>query len=735
MELRVRRKHRGQRKLCFIEESQPLSIQTHAEFASPPSESNKFEARRDPYSRFYSALSALREEFYRIGRFDDANAKLDELCKLLALKVLDSRHPVAGHSSRLSLRYLVEIAKRNYGDEGRLASAIHDVYHELAERFPDEIMSFGSRQGLNLSTDDDEFAVALLPLLEALPIANIDDSERWSFDGVNEAFGHFIQDSFRNRKEDAQYMTPPEVVSSLVDIAIQDILNDLNGDALTEPILVADPTCGVGSFLGAMYRHACYRPFGSGVFADHLRLFGQDKVERMVRLSCVNLKIFTGIDATIRQGNSVLSPSSLADIEGKVDLILTNPPFGASFESQELLKHCTEKQLPTLHALARRHSLPKSLDSEYILLDRELSLLKPGGRLLMIVPDHVVSTSGFSETFRLALLRFADLVAVFDLPTETFAQAGTRTKTSVVYLRRRGGRSNSDQRRHVFMATSEDLGFRVVSRTGATVKRIVGHNDMDLIAKAYKRFRESSPPVVDIACLSNKPSAAAVASGRLLNNRWTAGFYQAERLQALQRIERRCAGDFSQERLIELVTIDPDCKERVLADNQNRCISVLHVREDTCIDLNAVENYRPTTAGIRCQTGDVLLSKINPRIPRICVVPEVPWRLGCSTEFAVMRPVNNLVSPWELLLLLRSGPVQAQMRTLTSGTSSSHNRIKDRDLATIIIPIPKPKTSAARELAKAAKLLEDGTRQHYRATGTILGCFGRIESLLGDRAI
>ena len=33
---------------------------------------------------------------------------------------------------------------------------------------------------------------------------------------LNEAFGHFIQDSFRNRKEDAQYMTPPEVVSAAV---------------------------------------------------------------------------------------------------------------------------------------------------------------------------------------------------------------------------------------------------------------------------------------------------------------------------------------------------------------------------------------------------------------------------------------------------------------------------------------------------------------------------------------
>jgi type I restriction-modification system DNA methylase subunit len=506
----------------------------------------------------------------------------------------------------------------------------------------------------------------------------------------------------------------------------------LAGDAPLKPILVADPTCGVGSFLAAMYRHALHTPVGRGVLADHLRLMGQDKVERMVRLACVNLKIFAGTDATIVQGNSVLPPSSLANVQGKVDLILTNPPFGASFESQELLRQLDKDQLPTLHALARRQSLPKWLDSEYILLDRELSLLRPGGRLLMVVPDHVVSTSGFAEAFRLMLLRLGELVAVYNLPTETFAQAGTRTKTSVIYLRRKGKEADQPQSKHVFMATSEDLGFRVVSRTGATVKRIIGRNDMETIAEIYGKFRQSAPPVADIVCLSRQPSVAAVAADHLLNNRWTAGFYQTERLQALQKIEQGCTREFAQERLVDLVAIDPESKERVLADEQNRCISVLHVREDGCIDLKAVDNYRPTTPGIRCRTGDVLLSKINPRIPRICVVPETPWQLGCSTEFAVMR-TGDRISRWALLLLLRSGAVQAQIRTLTSGTSSSHNRIKDRDLATIIIPVPKPNTSAAKELAHAAKLLERGTTQQYIAASTIVDCFGRAEVLLSER--
>lgn len=688
------------------------------------------ETRREPYERFYATLKTLREEFHRIGRFDDANAKLDELCKLLVLKVLDARHPLGKHCSRLDCGYLRSLAKTRHGSETRIAAALHDVYHQLAEQFPDEMAAFGSRNGLNISPEDDDFALALLPLLDSLPETAAGE-QRWSFDGVNEAFGHFIQDSFRNRKEDAQYMTPPEVVCPITDVAIQDIVLDLGGKVPREPLLVADPTCGVGSFLAAMYRHALHTVLGKETLAAHLRFFGQDKVERMVRLACVNLKIFAGVDATIRQGNSILPPSSLADIQGKVDLILTNPPFGATFDAQELMQASTEEQLPTLHALARRQALPRSLDSEYILLDREVALLKPGGRLLMVVPDHLVSAGGFSEAFRLMLQRIANLLAVFDLPPEAFAQAGTRTKTSVVYLQRKADSAGGARSHCVFMATAEDLGFRVVSRSGATMKRIVGRNDMELITEIYRKFRQSATPTAEIACLSRRPSVAVVASDRLLNNRWTAGFYQTDRLQALQDIEHRIAGEFIHQRLVDLVLIDPDGKARVLADGQNRCISVLHIRDDGCIDLKAVDTYRPTTPGKRCRPGDILLSKINPRIPRVCVVPETPWQLGCSSEFAVMRPVNNRVSPWVLLLLLRSGPVQAQIRTLTSGTSSSHNRVKDRDLAAVVIPMPKPGTAAAKELADAAETLREATRRQYVATRTMLECFDRVEALLG----
>jgi hypothetical protein len=281
------------------------------------------------------------------------------------------------------------------------------------------------------------------------------------------------------------------------------------------------------------------------------------------------------------------------------------------------------------------------------------------------------------------------------------------------------------------MATCNDLGFRVVSRAGASIKRTAGHNDVHEIVEAYRGFTQHRYDAGAIVRLRESPPAAAVPGNELLNDRWTAGFYKTERLAALQRIEQLKAKGFEARPLPELASIDSGRSERIRADDDNRCISVLHISENGCVDLRAVAAYRPATACVRCRPGDVLLSKINPRIPRLCVVPETEWNLACSTEFAVLRCRPGGVPPWEFSLLLRSDAVQSQIRALTSGTSSSHNRIKNRDLCSIIVPTPSRGSTAARTLKDLARRCEQATRQEYAAQSGIAACFSALERLTG----
>ena len=58
-------------------------------------------------------------------------------------------------------------------------------------------------------------------------------------------------------------------------------------------------------------------------------MIGQDKVERMVRLSKINALLLGCNISNINIGNSIIGNSKINSHIGSVNMIFTNPPFGA----------------------------------------------------------------------------------------------------------------------------------------------------------------------------------------------------------------------------------------------------------------------------------------------------------------------------------------------------------------------------------------------------------------------
>lgn len=141
---------------------------------------------------------------------------------------------------------------------------------------------------------------------------------------------------------------------------------------------------------------------------------------------------------------------------------------------------------------------------------------------------------------------------------------------------------------------------------------------------------------------------------------------------------------------------------------------MLHVGADGVISFREVEVYTPKFQGLPCRAGDVLISKINPRIPRVCVVPETTYPLACSTEFEILEPKAGM-DPHLLAAILVSPVVQTQIECLTSGTSSSHNRIKDVELEQVLIPLPRNGSDLSKRLADIGARLRDALEQKYAA--------------------
>lgn len=621
------------------------------------------------YTNFYESLSGLREELHSTGRLDDSNAKLDEIIKILALYHSAYKGWIESDSMTALIkrggkdRYLVRDLKRLFKQCAKLPQF----------RNSDGSSIFGPNPHINLQDTENQFVFSLIQSVNVGYKATLDSNrDGHKFDLLNESFGHFVRDNFRNNTEDAQYMTPPEVVDFMCRWAIHDILSE-DPKAFNKEFLVADPSCGVGSFLASFYSHI------NAINALHnknISLIGQDKVDRMVRLSKINLMLFDSVTNYVECGNSLIGSKFLNNFNGKVDLILTNPPFNAKFDSGKIANE-PRNNFPLLSDI---ETLASKVDSELLFVDREMSLLKEGGRLLVVLPDSSISARGMPSILRERLTDIAEIKGIVELPAVTFAQAGTRTKTAILYLQKK---PEPDHRKLCIVSKVNSLGYEVVMRKGVPVKRYEGNNDLAPLIEVIKRadLNNSKRGV-----LLDEPTCVLEHGTELIQNSWTPAHYSARKIKA----EKSMAQDsgFEVRLLSDLANFETKQRRRLKNEPSSKCISVLHIIGDGFINFNDLMTYQPKTRGNVCFEGDVLFSKINPRIPRVLVVPKFDFPTVCSPEFEIIRAKPDIDRYWLAFVLQEQG-VLDQIQSLTSGTSSSHNRIKANDLANVKIPVPK----------------------------------------------
>ena len=223
----------------------------------------------------------------------------------------------------------------------------------------------------------------------------------------------------------------------------------------------------------------------------------------------------------------LLEPNSL-------DLILTNPPFGAPkakkteekkdvaalmahFRSDidfDVIKGGGGLMTPSPGGMAMGCKPDKKgvwkdkdagVDLSVLFLDRCLQLLKPGGRLVMIVPDSLLCNAN-TRYVREYLIGKKDeatgqfhggkaiVKAVVSLPADTFKLAGTGAKTSILYAQKRKAKKDEPTRfvdesqTDVFMAVADTLGYAVKNNQEVYTEggKFIP-NDLVPIVGAYRR--------------------------------------------------------------------------------------------------------------------------------------------------------------------------------------------------------------------------------------------------------
>ncbi|OZC50775.1 hypothetical protein CH267_22225 [Rhodococcus sp. 06-621-2] len=101
----------------------------------------------------------------------------------------------------------------------------------------------------------------------------------------------------------------------------------------------------------------------------------------------------------------------------------------------------------------------------------------------------------------------------------------------------------------------------------------------------------------------------------------------------------------------------------------------------------------------------ILVSKLNPRIPRIWAPKGIGVNAIASTEFVVMTPSSGIDRSF-LTWLMKSDAVTSRMKLLATGTTGSHARIHPRQIAALEVVIPDEA-----EQSSIAAVLDDASRE------------------------
>jgi type I restriction enzyme M protein len=198
-------------------------------------------------------------------------------------------------------------------------------------------------------------------------------------------------------------------------------------------------------------------------------IYGTDANDRMARTSKMNMIMHGDGHGGVHHHDGFLNINGI--FEGRFDIILTNPPFGANVEPTDKVLEVDIKVNPAAEerylkeygdlyreaqgrvkaalnqSIAKLFELPKSatnskgettygkIKTEVLFIERCLDLLKPGGRLGIVLPEGIFNNPSLAYVREFTEDR-AFLRAVVSLPQETFVSSGASVKCSLLFLQK-----------------------------------------------------------------------------------------------------------------------------------------------------------------------------------------------------------------------------------------------------------------------------------------------------------
>jgi type I restriction enzyme M protein len=184
---------------------------------------------------------------------------------------------------------------------------------------------------------------------------------------------------------------------------------------------IMDPACGTGGFLTSTIEHVRKKNVSTVEDESILQasIYGVEK-KPMPHLLCTTNMILHGIDvpSNIKHDNTLARPLISWGPSERVDVIITNPPFGGNEEDG------IETNFPTAF---------RTKETADLFLVLIMQLLKEGGRAAIVLPDGFLFGEGIKTRIKEKLLEDCNLHTIVRLPNSVFAPY-TNIKTNILFF-------------------------------------------------------------------------------------------------------------------------------------------------------------------------------------------------------------------------------------------------------------------------------------------------------------
>ncbi|WP_396142765.1 N-6 DNA methylase [Flavobacterium sp.] len=615
---------------------------------------------------------------------------LEEFVKILFIKIYDE--------NRNLNQFNISAEEWNEMKTGKTTLSINERINNLFEETKKAYQDiFDSDDRIRISTIALGFTINKIQSISLL---------NSSQDAKGLAFQKFL--SHHEKDGRGQFFTPEPVIDFCV---------EMMQPKPTEKII--DPACGSGGFLmsALKYLQKNYSELDTKSIVSE-NIYGADINKSIARIAKMKLLLEANGKTNVLCTNTLEDLDSLklslSNTTG-FDLVLANPPFGAKITNTSTLSKFDlgHKWVNQNNEYHKTKSVYPNQNAEILFIERCLQLLNEGGRLAIVLPN------GNFENPSLEYLRYyiklkAKILAIVNLPQETFIPFGTGVKTSLLFLQK--DTPNLVREYPIFFGRVTKLGYQgnkngtptyKKDKFGQIIKDKFGQpildEDFSEIVDAYKKFQKGNQVEQENSFSINYNE---------LNGRFDFDFYSPENRKMFSILDKTKTvrlGD-----ICDIIKV----KSRKLKD-QNQTVEYVELSDINTHSYEIINSTTlkvhelPSRASYEIEDGDIITAiagnSVGTRKHATALVNKDFEGSICTNGFRVLR--NIKIDNYYLLYFLKSEVFLKQMFMYRTGAAIPN--VSDTDLANTLINLPDEKMIAeiSSKMKKSFELRQESRQQ------------------------